>query len=253
LISTPDVTFGLQPDLGVVAALAKDHPYAEQVLRQHYFRHRPDLALYVLPRDAPYNQVLRAVTGATRRLQANGLSVMADPQIMLPPPLPRLPGAPVPDAVPAQSLTALTAELHTVTRSAEAAEILEELLDPRCGAVVELEQLIDTAATWCERLGTIEGLELGTRLRTIADHIGFLGDRIADVEANLQDIEGLIPADAPPLSATPARPHPNRLSSYGARAQAAVATSPHRPAPTPAGASPEPRPAPKPPRPARGH
>jgi hypothetical protein len=90
----PDVAFGIHPDLGVVAALAKDHPYAEQVLRQHYFRHRPDLALYVLPRDAPYNRVLQVVTGTTRLLQQSGLLVTADPRIMLAPPVPQPPVRP---------------------------------------------------------------------------------------------------------------------------------------------------------------
>ncbi|MFE2426866.1 hypothetical protein ACFXJ5_08945 [Streptomyces sp. NPDC059373] len=251
MIFVPDVAFGIHPDLGVVAALATDHPYAEQVLRQHYFRHRPDFALYALPHDAPYNRVLQVVAGATRLLQQSGLLVMADPRIMLAPPIPQSPGAPVREAVPAQSLTALACELHTVTRSAEAAEVLRELLDERFGAMSELEHLVDTAATWCERLDTIEGRELGTRLRTIASHVGFLSDRIADVEADLQDIAGVIPADAPPLSATPARTHENRPASYGTRAQAAVATSSHLPIPIPTGASPEPRPTPPLPRPTR--
>ncbi|MFD1660209.1 hypothetical protein ACFSL4_18895 [Streptomyces caeni] len=47
----------------------------------------------------------------------------------------------------------------------DAAEILQELLDEDFGAMGELEQLIETTATWCERLGTDEGRELGSRVR----------------------------------------------------------------------------------------
>jgi hypothetical protein len=118
------------------------------------------------------------------------------------------------------------------------AEILQELLDEDFGAMGELEQLIITTATWCERLGTDAGRELGSRLRTIANHVAFLGDRLADVEGELAVMPDLIPAESPPLAATPARPYEDLLPRYGARAQAAVAASPNRPAHSPTAAAP---------------
>ncbi|MEI5525261.1 hypothetical protein WB388_32110 [Streptomyces brasiliscabiei] len=235
------IAFGPHPDLGVVAEVAPDNPYTEteQVLRKHHFRRHPESGLYFLPRDAPYNRVLRAVTGAARVLQDAGLSVAADPRLMVPPPVPQSPDTPpARKAVPAQSLTALTAELHTADRAMDAAEVLQELLDEDFGAMGELEQLITTTATWCERLDTDAGLELCSRLRTIANHMAFLGDRIADVEGDLAVMPNVIPADAPSLAATPTRPHEDLLPRYGARAQAAVAASPHRPAHSPTTATP---------------
>ncbi|MFF8990872.1 hypothetical protein ACF09H_13175 [Streptomyces sp. NPDC014983] len=247
----PHIAFGPHPDLGVVAEVAAGNPHTEQVLRKHHFRQHPESGLYFLPSDAPYNRVLRAVTGAARVLQDAGLSVATDPRLMVPPPVPQSPGTPARDAVPAQSLSALTAELHAVDRAMDAAEILQELLDEDFGAMSELEQLISTTATWCERLDTDAGRELGSRLRTIANHVAFLGDRIADVEGDLAVMPEVIPADAPPLAATPARPYEDLLPRYGARAQAAVAASPHRPTHSPTAATPSPAAASPPSGPAR--
>jgi hypothetical protein len=247
----PHIAFGPHPDLGVVAEVAADNPRIEQVLRKHHFRRHPESGLYFLPSDAPYNRVLRAVTNAARVLQDAGLSVAADPGLMVPPPVPQSPATPTRKAVPAQSLTALTAELHTADRAADAAEILQELLDEDFGAIGELEQLITTTATWCERLDTDAGLELGSRLRTIANHVAFLGDRIADVEVDLSVMPNVIRADAPPLAATPAHPHEDLPPRYGPRAQAAVAASPHRPTHSPTAAAPLPGAASPPSSPAR--
>ncbi|QFQ99342.1 hypothetical protein F9278_27920 [Streptomyces phaeolivaceus] len=245
----PHISFGPHPDLGVVAEVAVGNPHTEQVLRKYHFRQHPESGLYFLPRDAPYNRVLRAATGAARVLQDAGLSVATDPRLMVPPPVPQSPGTPARHAVPAQSLTALTAELHAVDRAMDAAEILQELLDEDFGAMGELEQLISATATWCERLDTDAGRELGSRLHTIANHVAFLGYRIADVEGDLAVMPEVIPADAPPLAATPARPYEDFLPRYGARAQAAVAASPHRPGHSPI--PPSPVAAPPPPGPAR--
>lgn len=85
----PHIFFGPHPDLGVVAEVAVGNPHTEQVLRKHHFRQHPESGLYFLPSDAPYNRVLRAVTGAARVLQDAGLSVAADPRLMVPPPVTR--------------------------------------------------------------------------------------------------------------------------------------------------------------------
>lgn len=162
-------------------------------------------------------------------LRDAGRSAAADPLIIVPPPLPQSPATPERPAVPAQSLTALTSELHSVERTAETAEILRELLDDRFGALAEVKRLIQTTATWCERLNTDKGREVCTRLRTAAEHMAFLGDRIADIEADLDSLPALIPADAPQLATTPARKRDSHPPRYGHRAQAATSTSPHRP------------------------
>ncbi|MDT3395334.1 hypothetical protein RKE29_01495 [Streptomyces sp. B1866] len=124
--------------------------------------------------------------------------------------------------------------MHAASRTAEVAEVLTELLDERFGALGELERLVETTAAWCERLDTDEGRALASRLRTVADHVAFLGDRIADAEADLQNMPAVLPATAPPLA--PARGRAQ--SAHGARARAAVAASPHRPPPSATASSP---------------
>ncbi|WP_329543965.1 hypothetical protein OG548_03695 [Streptomyces sp. NBC_01356] len=68
---------------------------------------------------------------------------------------------PVRQALPGQSLTALTGELHELRRSADVADVLDQILDEHHGVVGDLEEFIDTAAAWCERLDTPNGRELG--------------------------------------------------------------------------------------------
>ncbi|MGP3948476.1 hypothetical protein [Streptomyces sp. 7N604] len=227
----PDVAFGVHPDLGVVAAVAVDRPFLDEVLRKHHFRYSEHLDVYLLPNDTPYNTAVRSVTSATREFQDAGLSVAADPRIMLPPPIPTPDGVAVRETVPGQSLTALTGELHELRRPADVADVLEQILDEHHGAVGDLEEFIDTAAAWCERLDTPNGRELGLHLRTIAHHVAFLGDQLVNVQLELAVMPDVTPENAPPLAEVPLpMQHEFPSVTHTARFDAAVASSPNRPA-----------------------
>ncbi|WP_405539660.1 hypothetical protein OG787_46900 [Streptomyces sp. NBC_00075] len=228
----PDVAFGVDPDLGVTAAVADDRPFLDEVLRKHHFRYSSTLDLYLLPGDTPHNTAVRTVARASRDFQNVGLSVAADPCIMLPPPIPTPDRVPVRQALPGQSLTALTGELHELRRSADVADVLEQILDEHHGVVGDLEEFVDTAAVWCERLGTPNGRELGVHLRTIAHHVAFLGDQLVTAQLDLAVMPDLTPDNAPPLAEVPlpAR-HEIPSVTHTARSRAALASSPNRPAP----------------------
>ncbi|MFI2369857.1 hypothetical protein [Streptomyces sp. NPDC018833] len=227
----PDVAFGVHPDLGVVAAVSDDHPFLDEVLRKYHFRFSSALDLYLLPGDTPHNTAVRAVARASREFQDVGLSVAADPRIMLPPPIPTPDGVPVRQALPGQSLTALTGELHELRRSADVADVLDQILDEHHGVVGDLEEFIDTTAAWCDRLDTANGRELGRHLRTIAHHVAFLGDQLVTAQLDLAVMPDITPGNAPSLSEVPLLPrHDVPSVTHTARARAALASSPTRPA-----------------------
>ncbi|MFI5526795.1 hypothetical protein [Streptomyces platensis] len=252
LPDNPDVAFGVHPDLGVAAAVADDRPHLDKVLRKHHFRYSQARDLYLLPEGTPHNTAVRAVAAATREFQDASHTVAADPRTMLPPPVPTPDGVSARKAQPGQSLTALTGELHELRRSADVADVLGQILDEHHGAVGDLEEFIDTAAAWCERLDTPGGRELGQHLRTIAHHVAFLGDRLADAQLDLSVMPDVTPKDAPPLADVPL---PKRYEvpsvTHTARARAAVASSPKRPADLPAAPGEAPRSTAAPPSPGR--
>ncbi|MFG3120345.1 hypothetical protein ACGF4C_39060 [Streptomyces sp. NPDC048197] len=248
----PDVAFGVHPDLGVGAAVADDRPQLDGILRKHHFRHSQDLDVYLLPEGTPHNTAVRTVAAASREFQDAGLSVAADPRIMLPPPVPTPDGVTTRTTQPGQSLTALTGELHELRRSADVAEVLEQILDEHHGAVGHLEEFIDAAAVSCERLDTPGGRELGQHLRTIAHHVALLGDRLADAQLDLSVMPDVTPKDAPPLADVPLPKRHNVPSvTRTARARAAVASSPKHPADLPAAPEEVPRSTGAPPSPRR--
>ncbi|SOE15093.1 hypothetical protein SAMN06272775_6027 [Streptomyces sp. 2323.1] len=248
----PDVAFGVHPDLGVAAAVAHDGPQLDEVLRKHHFRYSQDLDVYLLAEGIGHNTAVRTVAAATREFQDTGHTVAADPRIMLPPPIPTAHGVAARTTQPGQSLTALTGELHELRRSADVASTLEQILDEHHGAVGDLEEFIDTAAAWCERLETPGGRELSQHLRTIAHHIAFLGDRLTDAQLGLSVMPDVTPKDAPPLADVPlpAR-HTVPSVTHSTRARAAVAPSPKRPAGLPAALEEAPRSTAAPPSPRR--
>ncbi|MCM2580263.1 hypothetical protein [Streptomyces meridianus] len=116
------------------------------------------------------------------------------------PPIPTLDGVPVRQTLPGQSLTALTGELHELRRSADVADVLEQILAEHHGLIGDLEEFIDTAAAWCERLGTTNGRELGLHLRTIAHHIAFVGDELVSTQLDLAVMPDMTPDNAPATS-----------------------------------------------------
>ncbi|MGW3493093.1 hypothetical protein [Streptomyces sp. NPDC001020] len=230
----PDVAFGMHPDSGVAAAVADARPFLDEVLRKHHFRHSQYLDVYLLPVDTPHNTAVRTVASATREFHDAGYSVAADPRIMIPPPVPTPNGVPARAPQPGQSLTALTRQLHELRRAADVSEVLGEILDEHHGVVPDLEEFIDTAATWCERLSTPNGQELGLHLRNIAHHVAFLGDQPDEAQLELAVMPDTTPENDPPLADVPLPDRQEWLRvTNTARTRAAVASSPNRPATSP--------------------
>ncbi|MET9374919.1 hypothetical protein ABZX98_12315 [Streptomyces sp. NPDC002992] len=239
----PDVAFGVHPDYGVAAAVADARPFLDEVLRKHHFRYSEYLDVYLLADDTPHNTALRTVARATLEFQDAGLSVAADPRIMIPPPVPTPDGVAARATRPGQSVTALTGELHELRRAAIVSEVLGEILDEHHGVVLDLEEFIDTAAAWCERLDTPNGHELGLHLRNIAHHVAFLGDQLVGAQLELAVMPDVTPENAPPLAEVPLPERQEWLRvTHTARARAAMASSPNRPANAP---KPQDEPAPR--------
>ncbi|MET7518330.1 hypothetical protein ABZS88_33770 [Streptomyces sp. NPDC005480] len=121
----------MHSDLGVAAAVADERPFLDEVLRKHHFRYSEHLDVYLLPSDTPHNQAVQTMASASGEFQESGLSVAADPKIVIPQPIPAPDGVPARSTQPAQSLTALTRQLHELRRSADVADVLSEVHDKR--------------------------------------------------------------------------------------------------------------------------
>lgn len=218
----PDVAFGRDPDLGVVAAVADDRPFLDEALRAHGFRYSDRQDLYLLPTGTPHNTAVQAVAGASTVLQNSRLAVLADPQIMTPPPVPTPNGSPRREPAPATSVSALTADLHQTRRSIEVSDLFDQVTDERLRVVAELEEFVDTAAAWCDRLGTPNGKELAGHLRATAVHVDDLRDHLTEAQLNLADMPDTTPEAAPPLtSLTSSHQRDARPLAHEARTRAA--------------------------------
>ncbi|MFJ3908959.1 hypothetical protein [Streptomyces vinaceus] len=189
----PDVAVGWHPDLGVAAAVADARPYLDEVLREHGFSRSAGRDLYLLPSDTPHASAVRAAAGASRRFQEAHLTVVADPRL-------------------AAVVSARPAAVSDGTRERQQAlgvgEVLEQIRDKHGGSVTDLGAFVDTAAAWCDQIGTSSGEDLADDLRSLS----------AEVNAS-------------------ARP-----ASRAAQARAATASSVRRPASAPTAPIAAPRP-----------
>ncbi|MGW6840261.1 hypothetical protein [Streptomyces sp. NPDC054958] len=153
----PDVAFGWHPDLGVAAAVTDTRPYLDEVLREHGFSHSAGRDLYLLPSGTPHAAAVRAAAGASRRFQEAHLTVVADPRLTAMQPGIR------PDAT------------YDGTRERQQASgvdaFLERIRDRHSGSVTDLGAFIDTAAAWCDQMGTSSGKDLADDLRSLSSEV----------------------------------------------------------------------------------
>lgn len=205
----PCVAFGVIPDLGVAAAAAESDSLVDGVLRQHGFVHDSRRDIYLLPPGTEHHLAVQAVAASTQKLQAAGLSVAADPRIVTADRQRKPPGP-----SPHTSLAGLSAVLPTLEEPTDVADWLRRPVESPVGALPELQQFIGSAATWCDRLDHPDGPALAHHLRTITEHLEVLGDRLTHVSRYLDAL--------PPVTQDAGRAR--------ARANAATAASPHRPA-----------------------
>lgn len=240
----PDVAFGSTPEFGIAAAVADDRPFLHEVLRKHHFEYNARLDVYLLPPEIPHNTAVHNVAAATREFQAAGLSVAADPRAVVPP------EGDGPGPVPSQPQVTLPEEAHELRDTAEIAEVIRSALDDGIGAVGELNDLIDTATTWCNRLDSDEGREMAQRLHHITYLVTSLNDHVMSAVMELEDMSQEAPKNPP---ARPEAPHHERQEGlpvpHTSRSRAATATPPQRPGPTPKSAFPQPAPPAQSPRP----
>ncbi|WP_051871564.1 hypothetical protein [Streptomyces sclerotialus] len=208
----PKVAFGVIPDLGVAAALSEDHSWAAEVLRQYGFAHDSRRDIYLLPPGTAHHTAVHAVAATARKLQRAGLSVAADPRVVAtgPPPKPSAPVTP-----PRQSLADLSAALSSLERPSDVAHWLRSPVDGQGGVIPQLRHFLGSAAAWCDRLDHTDGPELARHLRSLAEHVEVLGDRLAHVSHYLDGLPPVTQGDGQVLAR---------------RAGAATASSPHRPA-----------------------
>ncbi|MEK0099850.1 hypothetical protein WDA79_15430 [Streptomyces sp. A475] len=121
---------GYTPTSGWPPPVADERPVLDEVLRKHHFRYSEYLDVHLLPNDTPHNQAVQTMASASCKFQEADLSVAADPKIVIPQPIPA-PDGPARSTQPAQSLTALTGQLHELRRSADVADVLSEVRDKR--------------------------------------------------------------------------------------------------------------------------
>ncbi|WP_327657181.1 hypothetical protein [Streptomyces sp. NBC_00483] len=223
----PDVAFGLIPELGVAAAVADDRPALDEALRKHHFRYSPPDDVYLLPGDTPHTTAVRTVASATQEFQDNGFSVAADPKILLS--LSPTATEALRSRVPEPSVHVLTSQLHDARQAMDVADVLGEVLDGRRGTFVRLDELFQAASVWCERLGNSSGHELSVHLRSMRNNVAFIGQQLADIQADLAAMPDGFPEGVPTLKEDPVwERREGPAPSPSTRAQAAIVPSPHR-------------------------
>ncbi|MDJ1132003.1 hypothetical protein [Streptomyces iconiensis] len=233
----PDVAFGATPEFGIAAAVADDRPFLDEVLRKHHFAYNARLDVYLLPSDTAHHTAVKAVAAATHEFQDAGLPVAADPRAVVPPdrkePAPR-PGQP-PDA--------LNDEARELREAAGISEVIRGAMDEGIGAVEELDDLVDTATTWCDRLDSAQGREMALHLRSMKHLVTSLNDHVMNAVMELEDMSRGVFRNAPAPSDVPAREgHKELPEHHAACSRAATASSPQHPEPTPQSALHQPAP-----------
>jgi hypothetical protein len=198
MANEPDIAFGLHPTFGTVAAVSDGLPQAEAALHAAGFDHHKELDIFVLAEGADR----RAMVQLIRDLQAVGYTVAADPHLQEPPQV--------------SGIRALTSRVIQAQRPSDVADVFDDLLDDRGGAIPEMHQLLEATAEWCERRLGDEGTDLaricrrlGHKITELSVDLGFTGGDFLDLDRPL-----------------PPRPTTTAMSQQTSRAHAATAASP---------------------------
>ncbi|GAA0285990.1 hypothetical protein GCM10010302_25330 [Streptomyces polychromogenes] len=153
----PDVAFGWHPEMGVAAAVADARPYLDEVLREHGFRHSSSLDVYLLPAGTSYEAAIRSTAAASRRFQEAHITVAADPRLAT--------------IRPATHLGTKADGPSHLRQGVDVAHILEKIHERHGSSDSAHGSVIDTAATWCEQLGTAAARELADDLRSLSTEV----------------------------------------------------------------------------------
>ncbi|QFQ99343.1 hypothetical protein F9278_27925 [Streptomyces phaeolivaceus] len=204
MANEPDVAFGLHPTLGTVAAVSDGLPQAEAALHAAGFDHHKELDIFVLPQGADR----RAIVQLIRDLQAIGYSVAADPHLQEP--------------LPVSSIRALTSRIVQAQHPTDIADVFDDLLDDRVGALPELHQLLESTAEWCERRLGDEGADLARVCRHLGHKITELSVDLGFTGADFLDLDSPLP---PRSTATAPSPQNSRARAAATASPARSATS----------------------------
>lgn len=194
--------------------------------------------MYLLPDGTPHHTAVQNVAAATREVQEAGLSVAADPRAVVP-----ADGKPA--SRPVQSPVVLGDESRGLREAAGISEVIRGAMDEGIGAVEELDDLVDTATQWCDRLDSDQGREMTLRLRSMKRLVTSLNAHVMIAVMELEDMSrGVFKNASDPADTALPEPRQKPPEPHAVRSRAATASSPQRPGPTPESAlSPSPPPA----------
>jgi hypothetical protein len=207
----PDVAFGRHPQLGVAAAIRDGLPQAETILLNHGFTHQPDLGIYTLPSSMLHGEAVRRTAQATIALQAEHLTVAADPRVMYQP--------------TTVAPSALVTQVGRARHASDITDLIDSVVDGYTGAIPELDLFLQAAANWCEEHLGPDGADITRRFEQLSQRLAELAEDLCWTGVDL-------------VSVTSPAPTRHQSSPALVRARAATAASPAAdarkpPAPTP--------------------
>ncbi len=164
-----------------------------------------------------------------REFQNAGLSVAADPRAVVPP---DREGPPSRSSQPSATLD--DHEARELREAAGLAEVVRGKLDEGLAPLADLNDLVDTATKWCDRLGSDRGGDMARHLRGLKHLVTAVNDHVMVALMELEDMSRGVFRNAPSRTDT-ALPEPQQEppEHHAARSRAATASSPQCPGSTP--------------------
>jgi hypothetical protein len=237
-----DLAFASHPYAGVLAVTARDQSLCEHLLTQHGFTYDTRHRAFGLPPDVDRAEAAQRVAAITVSARRAGLHVLADPAVFVTDNAPEAGRRPL--CYP--SLDELTEELHHIDRAGDLGEVLDLAVSGHGAVFARFQNLLESAAAWCERLGTDLGLRNADHLQQAADRLAIVGRTVLDTADEMANSTDITSRFAPPLQRWPHRPvHPSPWPDPNLPVPAAVTQPPSASAPTataPSAAPPAPRP-----------
>lgn len=234
-VGLPDVAFAQHPRDGIIAATGDDDTagLVPQTLRQLGWRYdgRPQRDVYLAPEGATDAEALAAAARVTRALQVMGYSVSAQGLTAAPQAMAALSEA-------ANDLAAERGNVGDLVDTRDIADVLGVALDPRVGALPQLDRLLATVSAWCDALPAEDGIPLTALLGDLSHEVSQLSTGLSQVQRSLADLRTALPVAQPELEPVGVRAAAARSSSVGrlvngpvAHSAAPVRAEPGAPAP----------------------
>ncbi|MFF2955688.1 hypothetical protein ACFVVU_30620 [Kitasatospora sp. NPDC057965] len=196
-----DVVFARHPTEGIVAATTTDATtgLVPDVLRRFGWQHdgsAPDRDIYLPPADASERLALAAAARASAVLQGLGLQVATVGLATPPASSNRL-------AEAAEDLVLERAGLRSLTDSRDVADLLDAALDPRTGALPNLDQLLADVRIYLDQLPPDQGELLAARADTARHRTQGLAQGLRELQSDLAHLGAVV--EEPTATARSAR------------------------------------------------